>query len=248
VVAAYVSTLEHLPRQGVMGAAAAVAAHQILLAVGGLLAGWLARSALLRRQLLAAGRDPVTGLATRQAWTVRARRILRGGGMVALIDLNQFKEINDRFGHAAGDHFLAVTASRIVGWLESAGGGACGRLGGDEFSFATRYPAAPAELDRLAAALAAPVRLPGGASAAHGASIGTARCQPGRAGLPTALAAADSEMYAAKRAGGGWRIAPDCGLPPSPPRRRPGRRRRAPHHGADPVGEPGALTRVANTR
>jgi diguanylate cyclase len=212
---------------GLGSIAGSPAAHQSLPVAGGLFAGWLIRGALLRRQILAAGRDPVTGLPTRAAWTVRARRITRHGGMVALIDMDRFKDINDRFGHAAGDHLLTVTATRIRAWLGQAGGGVCGRLGGDEFVFATSATASAPQLDQLTAALRAPVRLPGGACVTPGASIGIACCQPGHEGLPTALAAADAAMYTAKHAGGaGWRTA-DGDLGPQSSRKRPAGRPRA---------------------
>jgi diguanylate cyclase (GGDEF)-like protein len=198
-----------------------------LFAVIGLLAGgWLVHSTLMRRRLQVARRDPVTGLLARHGWTERARRILRSGGnLVALVDLDRFKEVNDTFGHAAGDRVLAVTAARLQAWLDGAGGGECGRLGGDEFALAVRQPITGPQLDGLASLLATPVRLASGENAQPGASIGAAWCRPGHPGLSAALAAADIAMYAAKRAGGGWRAATsarDCAQMPD--RSRAGRR------------------------
>jgi diguanylate cyclase (GGDEF)-like protein len=198
-----------------------------LVAVIGLLAGgWLVHSTLLHHRLQTARRDPVTSLRTRYAWSARARRILRHGGhLVALVDLDRFKDINDTFGHAAGDRVLVVTAARLQSWLDRAGGGECGRLGGDEFALATRRPITGPQLDGLAALLSTPVRLPSDGIAQPGASIGVAWCSPGQPELSAALAAADTAMYAAKRAGGGWRAATatrDC--PRVPSRSRTGRR------------------------
>lgn len=175
----------------------------LLAAIGLLAAGWVVHGALLHRRLGTARRDPVTGLATRGAWVVHARRVLRTGHLVALVDLDRFKEVNDTFGHAAGDRVLAVTAARIRAWLERVGGGECGRLGGDEFAIAALQPVTAAQLDDLVAVLTAPVRLPSGQDARPGASVGATRCSPGRLTLSVALAAADAAMYAVKRAGGG---------------------------------------------
>ena len=159
--------------------------------IGGL-GGWLARAVLARQ-------DPVTGLPTRHAWTRQARRILRRGThTVTLIDLDDFKAVNDTYGHPAGDHVLAATAARMRAWASRCGGAACGRLGGDEFTIITRRPITAAETADLAAALADLVTLPGGAGTVPvSASVGTAPCT-GRRGLPAALAAADAAMYASK--------------------------------------------------
>ena len=113
--------------------------------IGGL-GGWLARTVLARQ-------DPVTGLPTRHTWTRQARRILRRGThTVTLIDLDDFKAVNDTYGHPAGDHVLAATAARMRAWASRCGGAACGRLGGDEFTIITRRPITAAETADLAAA------------------------------------------------------------------------------------------------
>jgi diguanylate cyclase (GGDEF)-like protein len=210
----------------------------LIVAVGLLMAGWFAHGALLQHRLHTARRDPVTGLPTRGAWTVRAHRILRRGHLVALVDLDRFKEINDTFGHAAGDHVLAVTAARLRAWLHGAGGGECGRLGGDEFALAARQPITGSQLDDLVAALATSVRLPSGQDALPGASVGATQCGQGRSGLSAAMAAADAAMYAAKRAGGGWRVAKTLAERDIAARGRTFPRHRARHHGpslGDPV-------------
>src|SRR5579859_6445307 len=106
----------------------------IFLAAGvaaGAAGGWAGHVAWARQVLRAACRDPVTGLLTRHAWTARARRQLRRRGThtIALIDLDRFMQVNDTYGHAAGDELLAQTAGRLTAWAASVGGGACGRLG-----------------------------------------------------------------------------------------------------------------------
>ena len=180
---------------------------EILAAVVLPLAGWFAHAAVTRQLLRAARRDPVTGLPTRAAWTARARRMLRRRGpVVALVDLDLFKVVNDTCGHQAGDQVLASTAARIRAWLDGCGGGEGGRLGGGEFALATRHPVTAQHLNALASLLAQPVTLLDGITVRVGASVGAARSGPGTGGLSAALAAADAAMYAAKRSGGGCRI------------------------------------------
>lgn len=90
-----------------------------------------------RKALHCATRDPLTGLANRRLLFVRLQQALReagdGGGRVGVIvfDLDGFKGINDRYGHAAGDQLLvrvARIAEDVVG-----NAGLVARLGGDEF-------------------------------------------------------------------------------------------------------------------
>ena len=127
------------------------------------LAGWTAHATYLGRALRAARCDPVTGLPGRAGWTAQAGRIMRGRGTrtVILVDVDRFKRVNDTYGRAAGDELLAVTAARLRTWAARVGGGACGRLGGDEFTAITRRAVTDAETADLAALLAGPVRLPG---------------------------------------------------------------------------------------
>ncbi|KAB1092401.1 GGDEF domain-containing protein, partial [Micromonospora aurantiaca] len=110
-------------------------------------------------------RDPLTGLANRaglaQSWSQLAP--LRP--WVVVIDLDGFKPVNDTHGHAAGDVVLTAVASR----LRSVHGVAA-RLGGDEFA-ALLLDTNPATAARqLAAAIAAPVRLPSGVAVSVAAS------------------------------------------------------------------------------
>ncbi|SPE51871.1 Diguanylate cyclase YdeH [Streptomyces netropsis] len=179
-------------------------------AAGPLAAGWSLHTLLLRRRIERARRDPLTGLPGRDAFTTTARRRLRApGGVVVLVDLDGFKQVNDTHGHAAGDEVLATTAKRLAAWAK-ARGGCAGRLGGDEFAATVTCPAPsdlPFELDALYDALTTPVVFRG-AEPEVGASIGAFAV----AGLPDpvlalALRRADEAMYAAKRSGGGWRIA-----------------------------------------
>ncbi|MFU8855203.1 GGDEF domain-containing protein [Micromonospora sp. SL1-18] len=138
----------------------------------------------------AALRDPLTGLANRaglaDAWTQLAP--LRP--WVVVVDLDGFKPVNDTHGHAAGDLVLTAVAERLRRVH-----GVAARLGGDEFAALILDPDPAAAARRLAAAIAAPVRLPSGVMVSVSASIGL-----GSTGgdLPAALADADAAMYRAK--------------------------------------------------
>jgi diguanylate cyclase (GGDEF)-like protein len=88
---------------------------------------------------LAATADPLTGLANRRAWDERLdeemERTRRTGTAlsVVLIDLDGFKDVNDRDGHAAGDHLLQ-TLARAWQTQVRGGGDFLARIGGDEFA------------------------------------------------------------------------------------------------------------------
>ncbi|KUI28934.1 diguanylate cyclase [Mycobacterium sp. IS-1742] len=151
--------------------------------------------------------DPLTGLLTRRAFYQRLRSLVADNQpadrnlLVAVIDLDRFKNLNDTHGHAAGDRALIAVGRALS---RSSGDGALvGRTGGEEFVVATvSASASPAQLAmRLLAAIerAAPLT----------ASVGTAsvplmrlRVTGWRAGIDEAITAADTAMYDAKRAGG----------------------------------------------
>jgi diguanylate cyclase len=95
-----------------------------------------------RRELAEASRlaheDELTGLGNRRATLARLTKALGTGGPVSLVlaDLDDFKAVNDTYGHDVGDRVLQVVARRLTG--------ACdpdqfvGRLGGDEFAVSPR--------------------------------------------------------------------------------------------------------------
>ncbi|SCG78738.1 diguanylate cyclase (GGDEF) domain-containing protein [Micromonospora echinaurantiaca] len=136
-------------------------------------------------------RDPLTGLANRAGLADAWAQLAALRPWVVMVDLDGFKPVNDTHGHAAGDLVLTAVASR----LRSVHGVAA-RLGGDEFAalLLDTDPAAAAR--QLAAAVAAPVRLPSGVALSVTASIGIAPASS--AGLAAALADADAAMYRAK--------------------------------------------------
>ncbi|WP_336491248.1 GGDEF domain-containing protein [Methylobacterium nigriterrae] len=151
--------------------------------------------------------DPLTGLANRGLFDARCRE-LAGAGPCALvlIDLDHFKRINDRHGHAAGDACLREAGSRLRQAFPEAA--LVARIGGDEFAVLVGAPLGraglAARLARAVRALGRPVfwdgtRLETGASIGAALAGGPARR---RAATPSALfAEADAALYAAKAAG-----------------------------------------------
>ncbi len=161
--------------------------------------GW--RRALVR----SARQDPLTGLASRGHLLEEGRAALAGGGAVLFVDLDRFKEVNDRGGHAVGDHLLARRAARLRAHLEDAVPRAVvGRLGGDEF--AAVLPGVDqltaADLGhRLAAVLVDQVEV-GRRVVRVSASIGLAMAERGTT-FEEVLSSADRAMYRAKERGRG---------------------------------------------
>ncbi|KOT32651.1 hypothetical protein ADK41_29710 [Streptomyces caelestis] len=160
--------------------------------------GWAVHGGLLLRRLATARRDPLTGLHTRAGWTARAEHLLtrHPAALVALIDLDDFKAINDTYGHAAGDAVLATTARRLRDWCGRHGVAA--RLGGDEFAAIVTDPAHTPGATALQTALARPVAHDGHLLPVS-ASVGLChRTDLPVTALTDALSAADAGMYAAK--------------------------------------------------
>ncbi len=160
--------------------------------------GWALHGGLLSRRLATARRDPLTGLHTRAGWTARAERLIarHPGALVLLVDLDDFKAVNDTLGHAAGDVVLTATAQRLNDWCGRHGIAA--RLGGDEFAAIVTHPERTAGLFDLWSALGSPVTHDGHVLPVS-ASVGCS--YPGQLPVPTltdALSAADAAMYAAK--------------------------------------------------
>lgn len=152
-------------------------------------------------------RDALTGLANRRAFEVELDQVARYGteGMVAalaIVDLDHFKQINDRHGHAAGDACLREAALRLTERLK--GAATIARLGGDEFAVLLRARSRreiATELSGALAGLTIPVMWQGRAINL-GATIGVAIFAPGVAVDPAQLMAeADAALYLAKAQG-----------------------------------------------
>ncbi|MBP2336836.1 diguanylate cyclase (GGDEF)-like protein [Saccharothrix coeruleofusca] len=148
-------------------------------------------------------RDELTGLVGRaHLLHLLDRALADGDAGLLVLDLDQFKEVNDTEGHHAGDRYLVAAAHRIRDAVEP--GAVAARLGGDEF--AVLVPGGTErECLRLAAAALAALREPWsdlGYDLVMRASIGVAVSAPGTA-TDELLHDADTAMYVAKREGGG---------------------------------------------
>lgn len=151
--------------------------------------------------------DPLTGLGNRAQFQQALAHLPAHGAVLMLVDLDRFKETNDRHGHAAGDALLCEAALRLRAVLQP-GDLAC-RLGGDEFALLVRDPDAAAHADALAQRLAKALSRPAWADdveLAMSASLGHA-AYPADAGDAKALQhAADLALYAAKHRGRGCAV------------------------------------------
>ena len=148
--------------------------------------------------------DALTGLANRTVLTRRAAEALAADdGLVglALIDLDNFKAINDDLGHAVGDALLAAIARRLEALVPA--DGVTARLGGDEY--ALLLPGGQAEQEGVLAAITAELRRPVhavGHDLVIQASIGLAVARRGDR-AEELLRRADVAMYEAKSLGKG---------------------------------------------
>jgi diguanylate cyclase (GGDEF)-like protein len=147
-------------------------------------------------------RDELTGLPNRRDFERRlGASVTAGAAQVALLDLNGFKEVNDRHGHAVGDRLLTVVAERLRAALRD--GDLVARMGGDEFAILLdeRTPTVMnGVVERVADALNEPIRVQGH-ELLVGASVGTAD-GTGIRDPYELLRRADVAMYAAKGNGG----------------------------------------------
>ncbi|WP_170127434.1 GGDEF domain-containing protein [Kineococcus rhizosphaerae] len=147
----------------------------------------------------AADHDDLTGLLNREAAHRLVRqRLDRGEGVrVHFLDLDDFKQVNDTFSHAAGDHVLVEVAARLERSVR-AGDVLC-RLGGDEFVVVTGETSESAALaERLERAIREPVAFCG-AELGVGVSIGVASSAGRRRTLEELVKEADAGMYREKR-------------------------------------------------
>jgi diguanylate cyclase (GGDEF)-like protein len=152
--------------------------------------------------------DQLTGLPNRTLFTDRLRQSALSlerkgrGAMLLYLDLDNFKAINDRFGHTAGDCLLVETAARLQQLVRSAD--TVGRLGGDEFVVLAEdlddpESAARSLAKRIHMSMQAPVSL-GDRELHTSVSIGIAEVEAG-SDPEVNLTRADAAMYQAKRGG-----------------------------------------------
>ena len=153
--------------------------------------------------------DALTGLPNRVRFTERLAGALtllgERVGLVAVcwVDLDGFKELNDQFGHEAGDVVLRVVAQRLQAGVRNHD--LVARMGGDEFALLltalrAEHEAEPA-LRRMLASIAEPIRLPDGDHASITASIGIAFAPLHGRQAEALMRLAETAMTMAKRAG-----------------------------------------------
>lgn len=126
------------------------------------------------------------------------------GAMLLFVDLDRFKQVNDVFGHRAGDELLKIVADRF---RETAGEDAhIGRLGGDEFAIVLPATGGMEDTVRIAEAIIARVSEPchiDGHEMGVGASVGIAPVGADGVSTSTVMTNADLALYEAKRGGRG---------------------------------------------
>lgn len=150
--------------------------------------------------LTLANSDPLTGLANRRAVVAFLERqpSLAAVG-IAVVDLNDFKQINDLYGHDVGDALIQHVGQRLQAGFK--GSGLVGRFGGDEFVIVFTGVADEARLAALAtcliAELAAPAQI-GQLTVPVGASIGYA-LGTSTQDMAALMKRADNRLYMAKR-------------------------------------------------
>lgn len=190
--------------------------RMVPLAIGGSTSGLLVTYQDIRAQKQekaklthSARHDGLTGLANRAEFLDRVERTL--GRLkrrpdrrfaVIFVDLDGFKQVNDTYGHAAGDELLVEIADRLRRCLRPQDGVA--RLGGDEFALLLDESGDGSNIDavvaRIQREISRPVELSGGQTASVSSSMGVVIAVPEYA--PEAiLEDADAAMYRAKAAG-----------------------------------------------
>jgi diguanylate cyclase (GGDEF)-like protein/PAS domain S-box-containing protein len=151
--------------------------------------------------------DPLTGLCNRKAFLERLEKDIGYAARyqqprtLLYIDLDQFKQVNDTFGHGVGDRLLKMAALRIRHELRDTD--IVARMGGDEFTVLLTNPiavSAPAVVQRLATAIAQPYEIDGHTIDFVSASIGIKRYPEDARDAASLIREADSDMYDAKNA------------------------------------------------
>ena len=161
------------------------------------------------RARLLAETDALTGFLNRRSVMEKTTEMLAQATVthrsiaVLLLDLDNFKAVNDVHGHDAGDRALVTVAHRITALMPPSA--LVARLGGDEFACVLSFdPEASGEVDRIAGqvveAMADPM-IQNGLQLRIGVSIGIARSETGNESISTLLKYADIAMYWAKKRG-----------------------------------------------
>jgi diguanylate cyclase (GGDEF)-like protein len=170
---------------------------EILMAVATLMGGVVVQAENLQRVDRMAFEDALTRVGNRRVVDDTLERVSARGeqAVVVLLDLDRLKEINDAEGHASGDAAIRDVADTLTEWVGPYPKATVGRLGGDEFCVV--LPGVQLdEARRLIRDALAALEERGGPSV----SMGLASIGPGRWAPRDLLAAADEELYRAKRA------------------------------------------------
>ncbi len=154
--------------------------------------------------------DTLTGLLNRGSFTQAVRDAVAAAGRddrltaAMLLDIDNFKDVNDTLGHGAGDRLLKALSERLTRAVGDAG--IVARFGGDEFGVLLTPVDRRSRIDgvarRLLEAIGRPLRLDG-AELRIGASLGVAVVDPAVADAETLLSRADIALYRAKDQGRG---------------------------------------------
>jgi diguanylate cyclase (GGDEF)-like protein len=154
--------------------------------------------------------DPLTGLLNRHAIHLKLEQCVKEAESdhsqiaVLFIDLDHFKPINDRYGHAAGDQILKITAKRMQRQVRSED--SVGRLGGDEFIII--LPRLSLEKNvlevvrRILGTVEKPIEIEGGVPVNVTASIGLSRYPVDATTSEALISRSDTAMYRVKGSGG----------------------------------------------
>lgn len=155
--------------------------------------------------------DPLTGLANRSLLMAQLNKTIEKGNRhrtrtaLILFDLDRFKDVNDSFGHGAGDELLKQASKRFLERLRE--GDLIARLGGDEFAVILEEVAHAEDAGRIAQevlhSLSAPYKLSSGAEVHIGASAGIVLHPLHGAESDTLFQHADAALYKAKAQGRG---------------------------------------------
>lgn len=167
------------------------------------------RAAAEERARDLASKDPLTGFFNRRslaesgaAMLVRADRRQKSVAML-MLDLDNFKNVNDVHGHATGDALLKAVAAEVENAMPPVA--LTARLGGDEFACAFLFdPATPEPVNRIAERIVSRLAQPFDANGIHthiSASVGIARSEKDCDSIEALMRRADIAMYAAKNSG-----------------------------------------------
>ena len=137
--------------------------------------------------------DPLTGVLNRRGFFEACTRRGNSNMTVYAVDVDRFKQVNDRWGHQVGDAVLCEVAKALRETVADSGWVA--RTGGDEFVVLQRRPTPDQAIPRCLTSLA--VQVPDGTWLDVNASVGHAPLHPGEL-IDTALSVADREMFSTK--------------------------------------------------